>query len=80
MEQKAKETRLNVRVAPRWHDRLSVAAKLSNTDVSEFVRQAADEKIDRLKIEKPGFAVALAAALQLPPEQRIYSVDLQSVT
>lgn len=72
--------KFGVRVTPSWLDRLATAAKLVDTDASEFTRQAVNEKIDRLKIEKPGFADALAMALQLPPEQRVYSVDLQSLS
>jgi hypothetical protein len=78
MAKEKQEYRFGFRVIPHWHDRFSTAAKLANMDASDFARQAIDEKIDRLKIEKPGFAEALAAALRLPPEQRVYSVDLQS--
>jgi len=63
-----------------WLFRTKTAARLAGLDTSDLARIAIDEKIDRLKQEKPGFASALAERLQEAfPEQTEQSVDFQSL-
>jgi ribosomal protein L20 len=74
-----KAHKFGFRATPLWLARITIAARLADMDASELARLAVNEKIDRLKVEKPGFATALAQRLKERfPELAETTVDLQS--